>query len=98
MTEEEARTKWCPFSRPELPRADDCGYQAGNRAFVEPGGDQTTERTRCLGSACMAWRAHTKSWNATVGRWVEPERAYLSSDIIEQRPTDEGHCGLAGKP
>lgn len=49
MTEDEAKTKWCPFARaliwttgPSLNRYD---------------GDENLEReTCCLASACMAWR------------------------------------------
>ena len=55
-TEDEAKTKWCPFTRPVFPQFQDCGFQAGNRNYVKPGEDQTTEQTRCIASACMAWR------------------------------------------
>ena len=44
MTEEEAKTKWCPMVR---------HYAVGE-------GDHSSNRmdmsTRCLGSECMAWR------------------------------------------
>lgn len=53
MTEEEAKTKWCPQSR----------YAFANGATGNRGGGQADDAypplvsaTRCQGSACMAWR------------------------------------------
>lgn len=46
MTEEEAKTKWCPFARP-------VAWGGGNRGHVS-GAD--IEDAQCIGSACMAWR------------------------------------------
>src|SRR5262245_17964371 len=43
MTEAEAKTKWCPMSRVRLIGPDD-----GARNFGEA--------SRCIASACMAWR------------------------------------------
>jgi hypothetical protein len=56
LTEEEAKTKWCPFVRlisavPESAPLDNRG------AFV------TDSAPRCIGSACMAWRVH-EEWRA----------------------------------
>lgn len=42
MTEEEARTKWCPHVRKPFGSGG-----AGNRP--------TTASTECIGSACSAW-------------------------------------------
>lgn len=64
LTEEEAKTKWCPEVR--------TGVHAGasavavNRSYVD-----VTEETRCIGSACMAWRwEYTRPENAVAGeRW-----------------------------
>lgn len=52
MTEEEARKRWCPFSRPVMPRAEDCGFQPGNRTED----NQIWSANRCIASECMAWR------------------------------------------
>lgn len=56
LTEEEAKTKWCPQSRPVFPRVEDCGYQTGNRNSVADGDSQIMPQSSCIGSACMAWR------------------------------------------
>lgn len=40
MTEDEAKTKWCPVA---------------NTRFI-PAGAGATASDRCIGSACMAWR------------------------------------------
>lgn len=49
MTEDEAKTKWCPFARVMLFEPEP---GAGNHAV-----NRTTMDCHCIGSACMAWRA-----------------------------------------
>lgn len=96
MTEQEAKTKWCPFAR-ERP-AQGMPDGGGNRTpYGSPedgpvADDYTREQAMlfpCIGSACMAWRQDKE---ATAARMKElaPE----SSVAIN------GHffCGLAGKP
>lgn len=46
MTEEDAKTKWCPFTR----LIADNGGLTANRS------DSLPDITRCMGSGCMAWR------------------------------------------
>ena len=85
MTEEEAKTKWCPFARGEQ-------HSGGNRApYGSPGDgpleeDYTSEmamRYPCIGSACMAWRdVAGADWAAgfrkhiEAGTWIEAIRIY----------------------
>lgn len=45
MTEEEAKTKWCPFSR----------FYSTTGAFNRSG-DGIDRASKCIGSGCMAWR------------------------------------------
>ena len=51
MTEEEAKTKWCPMSRQYVMNAtaDDVGDVEANTFHGE---------TTCVGSQCMAWRTY----------------------------------------
>jgi hypothetical protein len=58
MTEDEAKTKWCPFAR----IADGEPSVAVNRP--EPYGDVP----HCLASFCMAWRWALVSQSAQVNR------------------------------
>lgn len=102
MTEAEAVTKWCPFSR--LCGIDDAGngavFQAGNRAALLRGAEavsfnENPESCRCLASACMAWR-----WN---DQWTSQTQEGHGGDLVlrlKRKPGEPklGYCGLAGQP
>jgi hypothetical protein len=93
MTEEEAKTRWCPFARVASPLCvtkpgstveDWIGVAGANRAAhsdrVNAKGATSLsnpESARCIGSACMAWR-----------EVIPPE---IVGPI-------QGFCGLAGRP
>lgn len=69
MTEDEAKTKWCPFVRFSI--ADD-GDTAANRDSKvlsdkdsKHGDLQVRHNARCIASACMAWRSDLP--NAVAG-------------------------------
>lgn len=82
MTEEKARTKWCPYALTngiamEAPlKAIGFPINRGNMGTV-------AEATRCLGSDCMKWE-----WIGSPFNSVQP--AHLDED-------DEGYCGLGSK-
>jgi len=99
MTEEEAKTKWCPFMR-----ASD-----GNGGAVNIYDHDIDPDCMCIASKCMAWRwgpepRHLLSSYAREGwdhipaedtedgveHWMEPDAEYLARR--------DGHCGLVGKP
>lgn len=104
MTDEEAKTKWCPFARPAEVRPDDCGEVRGNRNMngtADPG-------ALCLGSGCMAWRFTDKRAGRAVEIIENPQGPPdLSEDHIwVSLPGNDrwgrykraGYCGLASKP
>ncbi len=70
MTEDEAKTKWCPayrFSAAISPAGDRDGCD--NRRSE----DKPETQAKCIGSACMAWR-----WSArnTVGMRDSAKRGH----------------------
>ena len=93
-TEEEAKTKWCPESRPaewfaSTPHSDGKLVRGGNR----DGNGKPDATAYCLGSGCMMWR-----W---VFRFVrvetdegEPEEWTDAWENSLEPP--RGYCGKAG--
>lgn len=67
MTEDEAKTKWCPFARVPMSYLDNSPAPAVNRAYS---GNSAYEGSLCIASACMAWR-----WAGTASQYPK------SSDV-----------------
>ena len=84
MTENEARTKWCPMYRnTELSgrqtNRDDPGMLADDSLF--------TSYPFCLASSCMMWRWEKRS-DYTM---------FENDGNISIQRTSYGYCGLGGK-
>ena len=87
-TEDEAKTKWCPFARDWVVDGKDAA--AINRHFRLDG---THVHSPCIASACMAWR-----WGPEIrGVSDDPDRPHAVSRFEKVEPRT-GYCGLAGKP
>ncbi len=91
MTEEEAKTKWCPFARVHQRTSFDVGaWETNSNRWADdeaahPDDMQGTQLgSNCIGSACMAWR-----WSHGFP---------LPDDPPEISSRYHGLCGLAGKP
>jgi hypothetical protein len=54
LTEDEAKTKWCPFARVALRNKEGAVSTAFNRQ--ENSKNEASAVGLCIGSACMAWR------------------------------------------
>lgn len=99
MTEDKAKTKWCPFARTlvTLDRSDTATPVAIGSANRFDG----DKMTLCVGSGCMAWR-----WNAQVpkkpgekmGDFRDPKNPRLWVTQVDAPEFRTGHCGLAGMP
>ena len=70
MTEEEAKTKWCPFSRSGI-----VGDGVANRPQNFTNGAVDDDRS-CIGSACMAWRWGAHDLKIKGGRLVSTDDSY----------------------
>ena len=89
-TEEEAKTKWCPFARVIASETDTLSaphHTGYNRVFINADGFEDGGRTNrnpsmahCIASDCMSWR-----WDRSLA---------MSGHA---KPT-QGFCGLAGQP
>ena len=100
MTEEEAKTMWCPAARV------DC--TAANRPNPGPNCDTTAGWPPCIGSAYMAFREAEPEFGEVLESQPAgpdtslpgPEWGYLAATNSWVRRAQIRHfyCGLAGKP
>lgn len=84
MTEEEAKTKWCPMVRYISHQTQG---QPVNRWANADDRNLMPEPALCLGSACMMWRE--------ISEMQEKRHAPLG---VKERVVVGHYCGLAGKP
>lgn len=82
MTEDEAKTKWCPFVRLTASQGEWHTNREGPKSHLSQEGHAC-----CIASACMAWR-----W---VREEVSGRDADGFGYI---RVVSGGYCGLAGAP
>lgn len=97
MTEEEAKTKWCPFSRVSVMQDGAVAYGAPVLNRIEMHRKNSPEYpvgSMCIGSACMAWRRARET--------VDPKTlSFLDRPVfgnVTKESDSQGYCGLAGKP
>lgn len=96
MTEDKAKTKWCPFARIIGGKIDAAGassHRDGQTAFnriVDEAKWSVPVGGACIGSACMAWRWRT--WKMGDGETYSLMMADAPVTPVE------GLCGLAGSP
>ena len=66
MTEEEAKTKWCPFVRSQIVDQDENGrlmcISNRDKAQMVEVNDERVMTHNCIGGSCMTWR-----WMDRVG-------------------------------
>lgn len=105
MTEDEAKTKWCPYAR-----LGDCERGFGHNRWDDPSAhpSHTIPRTAlCIGAACMAWSFHEQTFSRPTELWSKSKNKKVCSaysDDAEWRPVtgnadDEppaphGYCNL----
>lgn len=84
MTEEEAKTKWCPMVRMVVANADG-GVAAtnGTAGFNRLSEVTGREPGPCIASSCMWWRWVGPHFDLNDGRFTHPP---------------EGYCGAVGNP
>jgi hypothetical protein len=104
MTEDEAKTKWCPFARMKVASHADEGVPAVNEpqttfnriAINSQSAPFIADQARCIGSACMAWRRQTVMVDRATNEPAIPGVTAIGQ--LEERYSAHGYCGLAGAP
>jgi hypothetical protein len=102
LTEDEAKTKWCPEARVKWAKRNGDGNnwstRDGDPAFnvvrIERAGDEYHVGS-CVGSSCMMWRWHEP--------WTSSTEEGVGGDLVlrlSRKPGEpkRGFCGLAGRP
>jgi len=82
MTEQDAKTKWCPMVRTHIVSNKD---YYGIETADGPAVNKCTKRAVCIASACMMWRSIDNV----------AKNLYPGDTAIMGPPA--GYCGLAGK-
>jgi len=91
MTEDEAKTKWCPFVRMRNPNLNGSSYNRDHGDSFALG--------CCLASACMAWRWSMEPNPAYVEQanvWPDTRQPQQKQPLLPGR--ERGFCGLASRP
>lgn len=111
-TEDEAKERWCPFSRATT--GDDNGVQMAMTSYNRPFGPSYSggHECQCIASTCMAWRwqplmadqpfldavkARMGSNDDSHPKAVKYVRANLGEYDLLDKPF-RGFCGLAQVP
>lgn len=94
MTEDEAKTKWCPFAR-QMVSLDNTVTGSPNE-IASANRFHKGKVTLCLGSGCMAWRRQTVMIDRATGEPAIPGVTAIGA--LEERYSAHGFCGLAGQP
>ena len=108
MTEDQAKTKWCPMVRMNGAEARFGGAPLGP-ALNCTSYNRNPKEANCIASGCMMWRS-TEVLPAFTGSdvvwWIKKHREIFGSTIIEAKAAADsgkpipggGYCGLGGKP
>lgn len=106
MTEDEAKTKWCPQARVFL--AGDYWQSTNGADLATMTAHDLRPLTRCIGSACMTWRKLPQSCSRCGGDGFIESVGMCYAEICpmwadKKNPlaldkAGRGYCGLAGKP
>lgn len=104
LTEQEAKTKWCPLARGvwRMEHADggsstNYTLQAANR------GEGYVANSRCIGSACMAWRLSNETRtllrdDAHPGpEWERGDEDRIGKTPVVLWKRKRGYCGAFGR-
>ncbi len=95
MTEDEAKTKWCPHAVAIFERVK-IEYGVTYREFSARTDRQVPENGRCIGSACMAWRWNFSPKSQEIVDAIDASFGHPIGST--KRLAESGYCGLAGKP
>lgn len=94
MTENDAKTMWCPFVRMCVTHGDEhmAGFNRIQKATDGIDSFSTNGPFVCIGSKCMMWRETTKRVS------TDPMKSLQEGNLTNKITVPDFYCGLAGKP
>lgn len=102
LTEEEAKTKWCPFARVVgvFAAGNEPAVPGHNRTVFSSKGSAVEQKSpapaSCIASGCMAWRWSFIFVNAD-GMEINADTLGMFAECTKEGAARKGFCGLAGK-
>lgn len=88
MTEDDAKTKWCPMFRRSMALSPKGSNTIINNRELDP----VRRSSNCIGTECMAWRSMNPG-SEDIDPAVEDAGTVISFVFVPH-----GYCGLAGEP
>jgi hypothetical protein len=105
MTEDEAKTKWCPFARTVEHGGAGTSMPRNRVALIstEPATVliENLIGINCIGSACMAFRWEPQLYehhSNDFGKYINSEEDTNRHGVKGKALPRHGFCGLAGRP
>ena len=92
LTEDEAKTKWCPEVRTGLNAGMAVNHHVGQSRNDRHAGD-VHEETRCIASGCCMWR-----WYGWLLAGGGPDVYSVQTNDPGHNAVHHGFCGKAGRP
>lgn len=96
MTEDEAKTKWCPHRAAMTGTLAMLAIQSGTLQSWQASEKASPTLPTCVGSACMMWRTEAMPVVNKDGMPVLVGQGLMKTVKFERG--QHGYCGLAGRP
>lgn len=97
LTEDEAKTKWCPFARVGTSTAAGFAFNREARSEASAKNDLLPTPAMCIASRCMAWRVHLQAIRReATDRHAEAQMAAVARERKQELRIERGNWPGSG--